>query len=252
MVAVVGRYNIDPIRADSLLRVAKHLMKKHGAAAGIEILDRTVTLSPSEPMYQLIRGSAALTAATTAGNITSRSRLFELSEASLRRAFQLAPLDPDHSANLARCLARQASSENDQRRKTELLERSNEHYDAAVRLRPGSVVFLNESGRLLLNLGRTSEAINRLERAVDLDPSFTEPYIALATIAERSADAAMLRGDATASLLRLEAAAKFYERALEVQPDLEPAQKGRERARLAISSLEGPDSPTEILTDRSP
>jgi len=236
-VVVVERYHIDPIRADSLLRVTNHLIKRGRAEAGLEILDRTVALSPREPMYQLVRGSAALTAATTAGDVASRSRLFELSEASLRRAYELAPLDPDHSANLARCLARQASVEEDRRRKTELLKRSGEHYDAAIRLRPKSVVFLNESGRLLLNMGRTSEARNRLERAVDLDPSFTEPYIALAAIAERSAVTARSQGDASSSLRRLEEAADIYERALEVEPDLEPAQKGRERVRRAISSL---------------
>jgi tetratricopeptide (TPR) repeat protein len=235
-VVVVERYHIDPIRADSLLRVANHLMKRGRAEVGLEILDRSVALSPREPMYQLVRGSAALTAATTAGDVAGRRRLFELSEASLRRAHELAPLDPDHSANLARCLARQASVEEDRRRKTELLEQSGEHYDAAIRLRPKSVVFLNESGRLLLNMGRTNEARNRLECAVELDPLFTEPYIALAAIAERSAAAARSRGDAAALLHRLEEAADIYERALEVQPDLEPAQKGRERVRRAISS----------------
>ena len=235
---VVERYDIDPIRADSLLRVANHLMKRDRAEAGLEVLDRAVALSPSEPMYRLVRGSVALTAATTADDVASRSILFELSEISLRRALQLAPLDPDHSANLARCLARQASVEKDRRRKTELLEISGEHYDAAIRLRPKSVVFLNESGRLLLNMGRTSEARNRLERALDLDPSFTEPYIALAAIAEQSAAAARSAGDAAAALSRLEAAADIYERALEVQPDLEPAQQGLDRVRRAISSVE--------------
>ena len=126
-------------------------------------------------------------------------------------------------------------------RRTEFIERSSEHYDAAIRLRPKSVVFLNESGRLLLNIGRNGEALNRLERAVELDPTFTEPYIALAMIAERSAATARSRGDVAVSLRNLVAAVDFYDRALEVQPDLEPAQKGRERVRQAVSSLESPD-----------
>jgi hypothetical protein len=240
-VIVVERYHIDPIRADSLLRVGNHLLTRDRAEAALEILDRTVSLSPREPMYQLVRGSVALKAATTAGDAASRSRLFEISEASLRRAIQLAPLDPDHSANLARCLARQASVEEDRARRTEFIERSSEHYDAAIRLRPKSVVFLNESGRLLLNMGRDDEARRRLERAVELDPTFTEPYIALAAMAERSAAAARAGGDEAASIRRLETAAELYERALDVQPDLEPAQIGRERVRRAVSSLENPD-----------
>jgi tetratricopeptide (TPR) repeat protein len=240
-VIVVERYNIDPIRADSLLRVGNHLLTRDRVEAGLEVLDRTVALSPREPMYQLVRGSVALKAATTAGDVASRSRLFAISESSLRRAIELAPLDPDHSANLARCLARQASVEENRVRRTEFIERSSEHYDAAIRLRPKSVVFLNESGRLLLNIGRNGEALNRLERAVELDPTFTEPYIALAMIAERSAATARSRGDVAVSLRNLVAAVDFYDRALEVQPDLEPAQKGRERVRQAVSSLESPD-----------
>jgi tetratricopeptide (TPR) repeat protein len=90
-------------------------------------------------------------------------------------------------------------------------------------------------------MGRTNEARNRLEHAIDLDPSFTEPYIALAATAERSAAAARSRGDAAAALRRLEEAADIYERALEVQPNLEPAQKGRERVLQAISSQKSSD-----------
>jgi hypothetical protein len=240
-VTVVERYNLDSIRADSLLRVAKHLMKSGGTEVGLEILDRAVALSPREPMYQLIRGSAAMRAATAAGDAARRNRLFALSQASLRRARDLAPLDPDHSANLARCLVNQARIEKDRRQKIELLSLAGEHYEAAVRLRPRSVVFLNESGRLLLNMGHHAEARNRLELAVELDPLFTEPRIALAAIAEASAAAARSRGDAAASIRRLEEARDIYERALEVQPDLEPAQKGRDRVRRLISSQKSPD-----------
>jgi tetratricopeptide (TPR) repeat protein len=240
-VAVVERYHLDTIRADSLLRIANHLMKSGGTEVGLEILDHAVALSPREPMYQLIRGSAAMRAATAAGDEATRSRLFALSRASLRRARDLAPLDPDHSANLARCLANQALLEKDRRRKIELLSLAGEHYEAAVRLRPRSVVFLNEFGRLLMNMGHHDEARDLLERAVDLEPTFTEPYIALAAIAEASAAAARSRGDAAASLYRLEEARNIYERALEVQPDLEPAQKGRDRVRRLISSQKNPD-----------
>jgi tetratricopeptide (TPR) repeat protein len=234
-IVVVNRYNIDPVRADSLLRVANHLIKTERTEIALELLDRAVALSPSEPMHQLVRGSAALTAAVKAGDVDRRAAFFERSESSLRRALELAPLDPDHSANLARCLARQASVEKDRRRKTELMQSASEHYAAAVRLRPRSVIFLNESGRLLLNMGRSDEARRRLERAVEIDRTFAEPHIALAALAERSALSARSRGDATESLRFLEQAAAFYERALELKPELEPVRRNLERVRRAIA-----------------
>jgi tetratricopeptide (TPR) repeat protein len=237
-VVVVKRYHVDPIRADSHLRVAKHLIKKGRTEESLAILKRVVALNPQEPMYELVRGSAGLTAAVSASDGATRARFFDLSESSLRRAFELAPLDPDHSANLARCLARRASFEKDQRRKAELLQAASEHYDAALRLRPNSVVFLNESGRISLTMGRSGDARRTLERALELDASFTEPYIALGALRERSAAMARARGDAAESRRLLEKAAGIYERALELQPDLETAQRGRDRVRRAIPSTE--------------
>jgi tetratricopeptide (TPR) repeat protein len=240
---VVKRYNLDPISADSYLKVANHLLKRGRAVESLPPLDRAVALSPGEPMYQLVRGSATLTAARAAEEADTRDRLLESSEAGLRRALELAPLDPDHSANLARCLAHQASVARDRTGRYELLERSSEHYAAAVRLRPNAVVFRNELGRVLLNAGRYDEAGRQLELAVDLDPTFTEPYIALAALAERRAATARARGDAAESLRRLQEAAAIYERALDVEPELEPARKGLARVRRSSRRPERADPP---------
>jgi tetratricopeptide (TPR) repeat protein len=235
-VIVIARYDVDPIRADSLLRVANQLTGKGRVEAAIEILDRAAALDPREPMFHLVRGAAALSAASAARDEAAKGEHFDRSETSLRRALELAPLDPDHSANLARCLARQAGSAVDRRRKVELLQDAAEHYLAAVRLRPWAVLFLNESGRVLLNLGRYEEARAHLERAVEVEPSFVDARIALAALDERSAAAARARGDAAEAIRLLEEAAQIYERTLELEPELEAARAGRDRVRRAIAS----------------
>jgi Tfp pilus assembly protein PilF len=116
------------------------------------------------------------------------------------------------------------------------MQRAADEYEAALRLRPTSVVFLNEYGRLLLNMGRYDQALEQLERAVGLDPEYAEPYVALAALWERSAAVSSSRGESERSLEYLERAAAMYERALECSPDHESARQGLDRVRRALAS----------------
>jgi tetratricopeptide (TPR) repeat protein len=179
---VVQRANIDPIRADSALKAASNMAARGGFEPALQLLERAVRLAPREPMYALMRGRTALSAADQAPDGPARERLLELAESSLVRARDLAPLDPDHHANLARCSVRRALESTDHDRRGRLLERAVAGYRAALGLRPTSVLLLNEYGRLLINMGRRGEARRVLERAIALDPLFTKPAAALAAL----------------------------------------------------------------------
>jgi hypothetical protein len=241
-VALIQRYNIDPIRADVLMKTAGHLFDAGRVDDGIVILDRAVDLDPAEPMLQLNRGGMVLKAAVAAHDGAHRDELLGRAEASLDRARALAPLDPDHSANLARLHTTRASLETDPERRAVLMQRASEEYGAALLLRPTSVVLLNERGRLLLNMGHADEAFAELQRAVDLDPEYAEPYVALGALWERSAAVASSRGDRQHSLEYLESAAAMYRRALHCSPDHETAREGLARVRRAVASVRGAGS----------
>jgi hypothetical protein len=235
-IVMIQRNSIDPIRADVLTKTAGHVIDAGRVDAGIAILDRAAELSPAEPRVHLTRGGVILKTAVATDEGARREELFDRAELSLERARALALLDPDHPANLARSHASRASLETDQNRRLELMQRAADEYEAALRLRPTSVVFLNEYGRLLLNMGRYDQALEQLERAVGLDPEYAEPYVALAALWERSAAVSSSRGESERSLEYLERAAAMYERALECSPDHESARQGLDRVRRALAS----------------
>lgn len=181
-IVVVQRANIEPIRADGVLKVATSIARQGRFEEALTLLDRACRLAPREPMYALMRGRTALSAAEAARERSGKQRLFDVAQSSLERARDLAPLDPDHSANLARYSVTRAVQESDTRRRDQLLERAVASYQAALELRPASVVFLNEYGRLLVNMGRRESARRVLERAIALDPLFPDPASALAVL----------------------------------------------------------------------
>jgi tetratricopeptide (TPR) repeat protein len=112
--------------------------------------------------------------------------------------------------------------------------------------RPDSVIAHNNLGTLLLDSGRTGEAIGHFRRAIELDPSAPEPYLNLGNALDRSAqrsqaiasweqalerDPRQLRAlDNLAAMRinqgRLEEAESLLRRALEVEPR-HPSALGR-------------------------
>jgi tetratricopeptide (TPR) repeat protein/O-antigen ligase len=236
-IVMIQRNNIDPIRADVLMKTAGHLVTAGRVDEGIAILDRAVELDPTEPRVQLNRGGIILKAAVAADDGARREELFDRAEVSLDGAQVLAPLDPDHAANLARLHTTRASLESDPELRAELMQRASDEYEAALRLRPTSVVFLNERGRLLLSMGQHDKALLLLERAVDLDPQYAEPYVALGALWERTAAVSSNRGEAGLSLEYLERAATMYGHALQRNPGHESARQGLARVRRAMASV---------------
>ena len=181
-IAVIRRCDIDPIRADGALKAATSLTARSGFQEALTLLDHACRLAPLEPMYPLMRGRTALSAAEATTEDSERNRLFELAGSSLELARDLAPLDPDHHANLGRYAVRRALSQVRPERRGRLLERAVASYEDALVLRPTSVVLLNEYGRLLINMGRRDRARRALEKAIALDPLFPDTASALAAL----------------------------------------------------------------------
>jgi len=241
--ALIQRFNIDPIRADILVKTASHLADAGRVDIGLTVLDRAVELDPVEPMIHLTRGRIAIKAAETTADRVRRGELFDRAELSLDRARSLAPLDPDHPANLARLHAARANLEPEPERGLELMRRASDEYVAALRLRPSSVVLLNEYGRVLLVMGLDDQAQLHLEHAIGLDPEYPEPYLALGVLWEGRAAAAASDSDARRSMADLERAVAMYDRALLLNPDQESARQGLARVRDRLASVRAGGSP---------
>lgn len=118
----------------------------------------------------------------------------------------------------------------------------------AVELDPGYSKAYNNLGVTLMNLGRYPEAEQAIAKAVETDPAnreavenyasvlvavgnYAEAESRLRPLLDESPDDAVLDTNLAAALLgqgKLDEARKHFERALEIQPGYEPAQRGLE------------------------
>jgi tetratricopeptide (TPR) repeat protein len=228
--------SLDPVRADSLLKQARAFVAAGRPEAGLRLLDEACELAPREPVYFLFRGQAALRAAA-ASEPKNEARFLETAEATLRAALALAPLDPDHSANLARFWLRRVSSMEDPKEQAEALKRARSEYEVALALRPSSVLFMNELAPVLLQAGELDEAEEVIEKARALDDRYGLTFFNLATIRQTRAAKASSARDLRSFVDWCEQAIASYELALLIDPGLDRATGELERLRAALASV---------------
>jgi O-antigen ligase/Tfp pilus assembly protein PilF len=122
--------NVSPIVADTLYKQGYNLSSANQWPQAVPLLKEALSWAPNEDYYELYLGQAYLQLATTESQkaATDKTALANMqaylgaSERELLRANQLAPLNPDHYANLARLYTRWADLE--PARSTEMLNKA--------------------------------------------------------------------------------------------------------------------------------
>jgi tetratricopeptide (TPR) repeat protein len=244
---LIDSFNLDQIRADTLLKQGRTFVAAGRPDLGLRLLDRACELSPKEPMFFLSRAQVALQAAAGARVPEARTELLEATEKTLLQARDLAPLDPDHSANLARFYARRAAGASDSNDKKQLRQQAEAEYRATLALRPRSVLFINELAPLLVETERLEEAEALLRRALELDDRYGRTLFNMGTVHQTRAAAAGRVRDLQSFVDALERAIAWHERALLLDPKLAVAEKELERLRPALESIPRPSlTPTKL------
>jgi tetratricopeptide (TPR) repeat protein len=233
---LVFQVNSSPIRADTLLKHARTFTAAGKPEVANRLLTRACELGPREPMNFLFKGQAAVEAARRAEDPRRRVEYFDAAAAGLLQARELAPLDPDHTANLARYLVRRSDTLDDREQQRDLQLQAKNEYAAALELRPNSVLLMNEQGLLLLRLKELDAAEKLLQRALEMDPKYPITYLRLAAVHQTRASEAQNTGDRVAFIDSLARAVAMYERALILKPGLDAA-KGLERLQPALMQL---------------
>lgn len=237
--------DLDALRSDTLLKQARAFIAAGRPGSAIPLLDRACELAPGEPMFFLYRGQASMQAARSSAEPSAREELFADAEAALSRARALAPLDPDHSANLGRLAVRFAAVVDDPRKREQLLRRAEEEYRAALLLRPDSVLLINELAPVLIRVGKLDEAEALLNRGWVLDDRYARTVFNLGTIHQTRAAEEGRSGNLPAFVESCRRAIEAYERALDLEPALEGATSEIERLRRALDrALGAPASAT--------
>ena len=197
-----ARSNVRGVQADMIYKRAKPFDDQATRAVGadpaarrevwdaaIAIYERAIDRMPQEDFYYLFLGRALLERAGLSEDANERTELLTRAETLLLRAQDIAPLNTDHTANLARLNARWVAATDDPAEQSERLDLAGGYYVDALALSPQNSVVRNELARLVL------EVVGDCERALAVydDSALIDPFYAQTHLAR--ADAYIVCGD---------------------------------------------------------
>ena len=205
--------NLNEVRADILYKQAwlgYHQPRRYDAA--IAVYREALRLRPDQDYYYLFLGKAYLEKAQSVSNAEERERLLQQADRVLERARELNPLNPDHTANLARLYQTWGRMERDPAKRKKLLEKALEYHREATQLAPHAAHLYNEWAMTLDLLGRYDEALEKLEHSRALDDKF--------------ADTPLFMGEVYRHAGKLKQAIEAYKQALALDPKRLDAHRG--------------------------
>ena len=149
--------------------------------AAIAIYDSAIDRAPQEDFYYLFLGRALLERAALTEDATEKAALLSRAETLLLRAQTIAPLNTDHTANLARLNTRWYSATDDPAEQAERLDLAQRYYESALKLSPQNSVVRNELARLLLEVvGDCDRALALYDESAAIDPFYAQTQLARA------------------------------------------------------------------------
>jgi cyclophilin family peptidyl-prolyl cis-trans isomerase/Flp pilus assembly protein TadD len=199
---LIATTNISIVRADILYKQGLSSEKAQRWDGAIYFYDKAIATAPNEDFYYLFLGRALMEKGRSSKEPDQETWLKE-SEQALLDARQIAPLNTDHSANLARLYRTWGGlSQGDQR--TELLNKALDYYADATSLSPHNAQLFNEWGQTYFVLGELERAREMYEQSLTLDSQYLETYLLLGELYMQQKDWAK--------------AAEAYQKAVEVRP----------------------------------
>jgi len=229
VVVLIFTTNINVIRADIVYKHAKSYFEAGQYDASIALYQQAVKMAPREDYYYLFLGSALLEKAKQASEAPptlpedisaatvlsfkpqqfaslGREDLLIASQAVLREARRLNPLNTDHSANLARLNRTWGQIAQDAAERAEKMNAAIEYYRQATSLSPNNAQLFNEWGQVYYLMGDYEKALEKYQRSLSVDQEYDQTYVLL--------------GDLYLNTKELDKAADAYSRALELNPDI--------------------------------
>jgi cyclophilin family peptidyl-prolyl cis-trans isomerase/tetratricopeptide (TPR) repeat protein len=194
--------NISMIRADILYKQGLSSEKAQHWDGAIFFYEQATDMAPDQDFYYLFLGRAYMEKGKgTSGQ--EREYWLEQSEKALQKAREIAPLNTDHSANLAR-LYRSWGGLSQGQQRTERLVEALDYYADATSLSPNNAQLFNEWGQTYYILGDDDQALETYQDSVSLDSEYFETYLLL--------------GEFYTQQREWDKAVESYQRAVEIKP----------------------------------
>jgi tetratricopeptide (TPR) repeat protein len=199
-----------------LLHFASALQAQDIVADALALFDRAAATAPWEASVLRGQGEAYLAASRRTGSPLRRQEYMQRSETAFARARALDPFTPDNHVNLARLARRRAELSRAPAVAMGEADEAGRHYAAAARLVPANTLLLNEWAEMDFQDRRDfAGALDKLQRSLQLDPTFDYTYAALGDL--YMARAAARAGDPAEDYRR---AAAAYAEAYGLRPSL--------------------------------
>jgi tetratricopeptide (TPR) repeat protein len=233
---VIFATNVSIVRADILYKQGLSSEKAQQWDGAIYFYDKAIQMAKDQDFYYLFLGRAYMEKGK-ASQGENREAWLKEAEKALLKAREIAPLNTDHSANLARLYRTWGGLSQGQRR-TELLNKALTYYADATSLSPHNAQLFNEWGQTYYILGDVVQALEMYQRSLDLDKQYVQTYLLLGEhymqqeewekaaeayrqaieVSPKSVDAYGALGYVYTQLNDLEAALKAYQKAVELRP----------------------------------
>ena len=165
--------NLHIITADIAFKMAEPFANSSQWPVANQIYRRAIQYSPDEDYYYLFLGRGLLEEAKAVTDPTEQEKAFLAAESDLKNAQHVNPLNPDHTANLARLNSWWAlQAPDDATRKTRGLV-SDEYFRQVTTLSPNNARLWNEWAILNLNvLQDRTRAFELLTHSLEIDPKY--------------------------------------------------------------------------------
>ncbi len=161
------------IQADITFKLAEPFSNSGQWPVANILYQRAKEYAPDEDYYDLFLGRGYLEQAKTVSDIAEKQSIFEKAETDLKNAQKINPLNPDHTANLARLYSWWASQTQDPvEREARGLE-SDKYYSRVLVLSPNNARLWTEWGVLHSDLlNNPTRAIDLFNTAIEIDPEY--------------------------------------------------------------------------------
>jgi len=230
--------NLNPIRADIYYKQGMAYANSGQWDASINSFRQALKLAPDQDFYCIFLAGACVEKAKIASSTDERIAWLEEAQKALQRGEKLNPLNPDHTAKLGllyRAWGEMTAEPAERRGK---LLRASDYYSQAAKLSPNSVPILTEWGQVYNLLGEYDQAVEKYQRAIQLNRGYIHSHLLLG-------DTYMARGD-------LEPAEKAYQQALELDKNSFPAHSGLGQVYAQQGKIEAAITELQIARDLAP
>ncbi len=189
------RLNMQVIQADIIYKTGFQFDAQNQPQLSIPLYQRAIAMSPGEDYYYLFLGRSYLNTTNALTDEAQRQNVLQQAEKELKVAQRLNPLNPDHTANLARLNRQWAAITSDSAIRDERIRLANQYYESVLRLSRNSVVLWGEWALLAYEFMNDYDlGQQRLDHSFALDNTYEQTYLyqgdLLARRAQRDADPA--------------------------------------------------------------